>query len=65
MAKTGPYAAAYARSIEDPTSFWGDAAEAIDWDTPPVTVLDASDAPYFRWFSGGRLNTCWHHATLS
>ena len=60
MAKTGPYAAAYARSIEDPTSFWGDAAEAIDWDTPPVTVLDASDAPYFRWFSGGRLNTCWN-----
>jgi propionyl-CoA synthetase len=60
MAKTGPYAAAYARSIEDPTSFWGEAAEAIDWDTPPVTVLDGSDAPYFRWFSGGRLNTCWN-----
>ncbi len=60
MSQSGAYAAAYARSIEDPTSFWGEAAEAIDWDTPPVTVLDGSDAPYFRWYSGGRLNTCWN-----
>jgi propionyl-CoA synthetase len=56
----GSYAAAYRQSIEDPTGFWGEAAGAVDWDVPPVTVLDGSDAPYYRWFSGGRLNTCWN-----
>ena len=24
---------------------------------PPI-VLDGSDAPFYRWFTGGRLNTC-------
>ncbi len=58
--QTGAYAAAHARSLEDPAGFWGDAAQVIDWDTEPVTVLDGSDAPYYRWFTGGRLNTCWN-----
>jgi len=60
MAKSGPYALAHARSLEDPDGFWGEAADAVDWDVAPTTVLDRSDAPYFRWFTGGRLNTCWN-----
>ncbi|MDA8434644.1 MAG: propionyl-CoA synthetase [Actinomycetales bacterium] len=58
--QTGAYAAAYARSLEDPEGFWSEVARAIDWDTEPTTVLDRSDAPYYRWFAGGRLNTCWN-----
>ena len=51
----------YRRSLEDPEGFWAEAAGAIDWDEPWERVLDGSRAPFYRWFSGGRLNTC-HNA---
>jgi propionyl-CoA synthetase len=54
------YQEVFARSISDPTGFWGDAAELVDWDEPPPTVLDASGAPLYRWYSGGVLNTCYN-----
>jgi len=56
----GAYARAYRRSIEDPDGFWGDAAAAIDWIRAPDKVLDADDAPLYRWFTGGVLNTCYN-----
>ena len=46
--------------MEDPTTFWGDAARGIDWFTAPQDVLDAHDAPHYRWFVGGELNTCYN-----
>ena len=55
------HADAHRRSLEDPEGFWGEAAAAIDWVTPPARVLDADAAPLFRWFTGGELNTC-HNA---
>jgi len=57
---TGAYKAAHERSLADPEGFWREAAAAIDWDVEPPQVLDRSDAPYYRWFTGGRLNTCWN-----
>src|SRR5437764_1637225 len=48
------------RSLEDPEGFWAEAAAAIDWVEPWRRVLDDSGAPIFRWFTGGRLNTCWN-----
>jgi propionyl-CoA synthetase len=51
----------YRRSLADPEGFWAEAADAIDWYEEPQRVLDASRAPFFRWFAGGRLNTC-HNA---
>jgi propionyl-CoA synthetase len=51
----------YRRSLEDPQGFWAEAAAAIDWVEPWQRVLDDSRAPFFRWFAGGRLNTC-HNA---
>ena len=57
---TGAWAAAHEQSITDPTAFWGAAAEAIEWTTPPTTVLDDSNPPFYRWFRGGRLNTCFN-----
>ena len=56
----GDYLATYQRSLSDPNGFWGDAAAAIDWDTPPPVVLDDGDPPFYRWFTGGRLNTCFN-----
>jgi propionyl-CoA synthetase len=57
---TGAYRAARERSLADPEGFWREAAAAVDWDVEPAQVLDRSDAPYYRWFTGGRLNTCWN-----
>jgi propionyl-CoA synthetase len=57
----GDYRQAYDRSLRDPEGFWREAAEAIDWDSPPGRILDDSAAPIYRWFPGARLNTC-HNA---
>ena len=35
---------------------WADAAALLEWDEPYDEVLDADDAPFYRWFVGGRLN---------
>jgi propionyl-CoA synthetase len=54
---TETFAALHRRSLSDPAAFWADAAQAINWQTPFTTVLDGSDAPFYRWFGGGTLNT--------
>ena len=56
----GAYSETYARSLTDPDGFWGEAAAALHWDTPPPVVLDAANPPFYRWFTGGRLNTCYN-----
>ena len=50
----------YARSLADPDSFWAAAAEDIYWDRRWDRVLDRSRAPFYHWFAGGRLNTCYN-----
>ena len=50
----------YRRSLEQREEFWADAASAIDWVEPWTRVLDDSRAPMYRWFSGGRLNSCYN-----
>ena len=54
----GSYRATYDRSLADRDAFWREAAGAVDWRTPPATVLDESRAPFYRWFPDGELNTC-------
>ena len=54
------HADVYARSMQDPEGFWADAAAGIDWVKPWKQVLDRSGAPFYRWFSGGELNTCFN-----
>jgi len=56
----GSYARTHLRSIEDPEGFWGEAALGIDWITQPHKVLDDSRPPFYRWFKGGQLNTCYN-----
>jgi propionyl-CoA synthetase len=51
----------YRRSLADPGGFWEEAAGDIEWIKPAEQVLDASGAPFYRWFAGGVLNTC-HNA---
>ena len=51
----------YEESRRDPEQFWGRAARDIDWYLPYEKVLDDSNAPIYRWYTGGMLNTC-HNA---
>lgn len=55
------YAEFYRRSIDAPEAFWAEQAALIDWKTPPEQILDASRAPFARWFAGGTTNLC-HNA---
>ena len=54
------YSESYARSMEDPEGFWGEAAADLVWDKTWDKVLDDSAKPFYRWFSGGRINTCYN-----
>ena len=45
---TSRYDAVYARSIDDPEGFWGEAAEAVHWYARWDKVLDDSRAPFYR-----------------
>ena len=54
------YEELYQHSINNPESFWAEAAAGIDWIKPWDKVLDDSRAPFYRWFSGGQLNTCYN-----
>ena len=49
------------RSIEQPEAFWAEAATAIDWNTPPHTILEYDHPPFRKWFVGGTTNLC-HNA---
>ncbi|MFT5110907.1 MAG: propionyl-CoA synthetase [Parasphingorhabdus sp.] len=54
------FEAVYQRSVNAPEEFWADAAESIDWIKKWDSVLDKNDAPFYRWFAGGELNTCFN-----
>jgi propionyl-CoA synthetase len=54
------YDEVYRRSIEHPLEFWGQASESVHWYRKWDSVLDNSNPPFTRWFSGGILNSCYN-----
>ena len=50
----------YRRSVIDRDAFWAEAAAEIDWFKPWDKVVDDSKAPFYRWFAGAELNTCYN-----
>ena len=46
----------YDRADADPMEFWAEQGRRLDWDTPFDQVLDWSDAPFAKWYVGGKLN---------
>jgi propionyl-CoA synthetase len=48
------------RALEDPEGFWGEAAAAIHWERTWDRVLDRTKLPFYRWFVGATLNTCYN-----
>src|SRR5450755_3581191 len=50
-----------AEAERDPDAFWGRLArELISWRTPFTRVLDADNAPFFKWFDDGTLNASYN-----
>ncbi len=54
------YNEAFEKSLKDPDSFWGEAAEDCHWYKKWDKVLDDSNKPFYRWFTGGEINTCYN-----
>ena len=46
----------YERAAADLEGFWAEEASRLEWIQPWNTVCDRSNAPFFKWFTGGKLN---------
>ena len=60
MSNAARYSEVYNRSITDPSGFWAEEAQSIDWIVPPQTTFDPSIGVYGRWFPDGVVNTCYN-----
>jgi acetyl-CoA synthetase len=49
----------YARAAADPEAWWDSWAKQLDWIEPYHTVCEF-EAPYAKWFLGGKLNACYN-----
>lgn len=54
------YSDVYAAWKADPTGFWSEAAEAIDWFEKPRLIFDAERGTYGHWFPDGVTNSCYN-----
>ncbi|WP_339716378.1 propionyl-CoA synthetase [uncultured Sneathiella sp.] len=50
----------YQQSLQDPETFWAKAAEGISWSKPWDRVLNSENPPFYRWFEGAEMNTCYN-----
>ena len=50
----------YAEASADRLAFWEKAAERLTWDTRWDRVLDWDDAPFAKWFVGGKINAAYN-----
>ncbi|MDN2495233.1 acetate--CoA ligase [Nocardia nova] len=53
-------ASIYERATADRDGFWAEQAQRLHWHQPWDRVLDWDDAPFARWFSGGKLNVAYN-----
>jgi len=53
-------AEAYDRAADDRLAFWAEQAERITWAEPFSEVLDWSNAPFAKWYVGGKLNASYN-----
>ncbi|MCE1242567.1 acetate--CoA ligase [Oryzomicrobium sp.] len=55
------YQALCAEADRDYTGYWARLAkEHVVWKEPFTQALDESDAPFYKWFSGGKLNVSYN-----
>ena len=58
------YQEEFNQSIQHPDQYWGEIAKAVHWEKTWDKVLDDSDKPYYRWFTGAEVNTCYNALDL-
>src|SRR5215475_4065150 len=61
---TGALQSIYYRSLREPADFWGEAAETVHWYKRWDKGLDDSRPPFYRWFVGGEVNSCYNALDL-
>jgi acetyl-CoA synthetase len=57
------YRAMYERSIADPTGFWAEQAQRIDWYRAPTTIKNTTFGPgdvSIKWFEDGVTNVAYN-----
>jgi acetyl-CoA synthetase len=50
----------YREAEADRLAFWAKQAKRLAWQTPFTEVLDWSEAPFAKWFVGGKLNVAYN-----
>ena len=50
----------YEAAEKDRLAFWAEQANRLSWETPFTDVLDWSEAPFAKWFVGGKLNVAYN-----
>ena len=50
----------YDEAEKDRLAFWAKQANRLSWETPFTEVLDWSEAPFAKWFVGGKLNVAYN-----
>ncbi len=58
------YQTEFARSIQQREAFWAEAAESVHWERRWNKILDDANKPYYRWFAGAEVNTCYNALDL-
>ena len=56
----GEYKKVFAESILNPKGFWAEASKDVHWYKMWESVLDESNTPFYKWFKGGQVNTCYN-----
>ncbi len=49
----------YRRSLENPSAFWAEQAQHIHWFEQPESILSTDEEGFYRWYKGGKMNTCY------
>ena len=60
VAQANVTAAAYDEATADRLEFWATQARRLSWATPFNEILDWTDAPFAKWFVGGKLNVAYN-----
>jgi acetyl-CoA synthetase len=50
----------YEEAAKDPVAWWEKQADALDWFERWDTALDESNPPFYKWFTGGKLNASYN-----
>jgi len=52
--------AIYTQAAADPEAWWAEQARQLDWFQEWDTILDDSNPPFYKWFTGGTLNVSYN-----